>query len=77
MFTETMATQQTAITQYALVNGVKAAYRQLGKSSGIPLVMMVSKLFGDAIIFKTSHSRFWNGSSSNLEMKSSSFPNVF
>ncbi|TVY57512.1 2-hydroxy-6-oxononadienedioate/2-hydroxy-6-oxononatrienedioate hydrolase 2 [Lachnellula cervina] len=36
-----MATQQTAITQYALVNGVKAAYRRLGKSSGIPLVMMI------------------------------------
>lgn len=36
-----MATQRTAVTQYALVNGIKLAYRRLGHDSGIPLVLMM------------------------------------
>ncbi|TVY73180.1 2-hydroxy-6-oxononadienedioate/2-hydroxy-6-oxononatrienedioate hydrolase [Lachnellula suecica] len=36
-----MTTQQTAVTQYVVVNGAKAAYRRLGLGSGIPLVMII------------------------------------
>jgi len=36
-----MSTQQTAVTKYAVANGVKLAYRQLGKETGIPLVMLM------------------------------------
>lgn len=36
-----MTTQQTAVTKYAVFNGVKLAYRQLGLESGVPLVMLM------------------------------------
>jgi len=36
-----MTTQQTAVTKYAVVNGIKLAYRQLGLDSGTPLVMLM------------------------------------
>ena len=36
-----MTTQQTAVTQYVVVNGAKGAYRRLGRDSGIPLVMLI------------------------------------
>lgn len=36
-----MTTQQTAETKYIVANGVKLAYRRLGLTTGIPLVMMM------------------------------------
>jgi pimeloyl-ACP methyl ester carboxylesterase len=36
-----MATQQTAETRYVVVNGTKLAYRRLGPSAGVPLVMLM------------------------------------
>lgn len=36
-----MATQRTAVTQYVTTNGIKFAYRRLGLSEGIPLVMLI------------------------------------
>lgn len=38
---QTMATQQTAETKYIVANGTKLAYRQLGPSTCIPLVMLM------------------------------------
>jgi pimeloyl-ACP methyl ester carboxylesterase len=37
----TMATQQTAETNYIIANGIKLAYRQLGPTTGLPLVMLM------------------------------------
>ncbi|KAH6712865.1 Alpha/Beta hydrolase protein [Leptodontidium sp. MPI-SDFR-AT-0119] len=36
-----MSTQETAVTRYVVANGTKLAYRQLGLTSGIPLVMLM------------------------------------
>ncbi|KAG4436749.1 hypothetical protein IFR05_007767 [Cadophora sp. M221] len=36
-----MSTQETAVTKYVVVNGTTLAYRQLGLTSGIPLVMLM------------------------------------
>ncbi|KAG4426456.1 hypothetical protein IFR04_000338 [Cadophora malorum] len=36
-----ISTQQTAMTSYVVANGTKLAYRQLGLTSGIPLVMLM------------------------------------
>ncbi|PVH89328.1 hydrolase [Cadophora sp. DSE1049] len=36
-----MSTQQTAVTKYVVANGTKLAYRQLGLTSGIPMVMLM------------------------------------
>jgi pimeloyl-ACP methyl ester carboxylesterase len=36
-----MSTQQTAVTQYIEANGAKLAYRRLGRTSGVPLVMLI------------------------------------
>ncbi|KUJ18303.1 alpha/beta-hydrolase [Mollisia scopiformis] len=36
-----MTTHETAVTQYIVANGTKLAYRRLGASVGIPLVMMM------------------------------------
>ncbi|KAH7351098.1 Alpha/Beta hydrolase protein [Rhexocercosporidium sp. MPI-PUGE-AT-0058] len=36
-----MSTQETAVTKYIVANGTKLAYRQLGLTAGIPLVMLM------------------------------------
>lgn len=36
-----MSTHQTAVTQYIEAGGNKIAYRRLGRSEGVPLVMMI------------------------------------
>jgi len=36
-----MATQQTAVTQYVQTGDIKLAYRRLGLTTGIPLVLLI------------------------------------
>jgi hypothetical protein len=36
-----MSTQQSAVTQHAVVNGIKLAHRRLGQDSSVPLVLMM------------------------------------
>ena len=40
-------TQQTAVTSYIVANGTKLAYRRLGLTSGIPLVMLMHFRYDD------------------------------